>query len=74
MKVEVDALSFRSLTVLVASVDVKQHLKKYHRAQELCENRGGRPELPVLNSPYGLCGREASFDEEVPQNIELCES
>ena len=26
------------------------------RAQELCESRGGRPELPVPNSPHGLCG------------------
>ena len=26
------------------------------RAQELCESRGGRPELPVPNSPRGLCG------------------
>ena len=30
-------------------------------AQELCESRGGRPGLPVLNSPYGLCGREATL-------------
>ena len=26
------------------------------RGQELCESRGGRPGLPVLNGPYGLCG------------------
>ena len=25
-----------------------------HRAQELCESGGGRPGLPVPNSPYGL--------------------
>ena len=36
----------------------------YLRAQELCESRGGRPGLPVLNSPYGLCGRKATFEEE----------
>ena len=24
------------------------------KAQELCESRGGRPGLPVPNSPYGL--------------------
>ena len=24
------------------------------RAQELCGSRGGRPVLPVPNSPYGL--------------------
>ena len=31
-------------------------------AQELCERRGGRPELPVSNSPYGLCGRQATLN------------
>ena len=29
--------------------------------QELCESRGGRPGLPVTNSPYGLCGRKATL-------------
>ena len=32
------------------------------RAQDLCESRGGRPGLPVPNSPYGLCGRKAQPD------------
>ena len=32
------------------------------RAQELCERLGGRPGLPVLNSPYGLCGRKATLN------------
>ena len=32
------------------------------RAQELCESRGGRPRLPVPNSPYGLCGRKATLN------------
>ena len=36
-----------------------------HRAQELCESRGGLPGLPFLNSPYGFCGRKATFTEEV---------
>ena len=31
------------------------------RAQELCESGGGRPGLPVPNSPYGLCGRKATL-------------
>ena len=39
-------------------------------AQELCESRGGRPVLPVPNSPFGLCGRKATFVEAQ----ELCES
>ena len=34
------------------------------RTQELCEGRGGRPGLPVPNSPYGLYGRKATFEEE----------
>ena len=34
-----------------------------NRAQELYESRGGRPDLHVLNSPYGLCGRKAVFAE-----------
>ena len=46
-----------SLTVRTVCVDLKQH--RSYRAQELCESRGGRPGLPVLNSPYGLCGRKA---------------
>ena len=34
------------------------------RVQELCESRDGRPELPVPNSPYGLCGRKATLERE----------
>ena len=30
--------------------------------RELCESGGGRPELPVSDSPYGLCGRKATLD------------
>ena len=33
-------------------------------SQELCESRGGRPGLPVPNSPYGLCGRKATIEEK----------
>ena len=32
-------------------------------AQEMCENRGGRPGFPVPNSLYGLCGRKATLNE-----------
>ena len=31
------------------------------QAQEPCESGGGRPGLPVPNSPYGLCGRKATL-------------
>ena len=62
MKVEVDVLGSLSLTVLVVSVDVKAILEEHSRAKELCESRGGRPGLPVPNSPYGLCGRKATLN------------
>ena len=35
-----------------------------YRAQDLYESRGGRPGLPVPNSPYGLCGRKATLNYE----------
>ena len=35
------------------------------RGQELCESGGGRPGLPVPNSPYSLCGRKATVEEVV---------
>ena len=35
--------------------------KRRRRVQESCESRGGRPGLPVPNSPYGLCGRKATL-------------
>ena len=36
---------------------------RFIRTQEMCERRGGRPGLPVLNGPYSLCGREATLEE-----------
>ena len=36
------------------------------RAREPCESRGGRPGLPVPNSPYGLCGRKAVLKQKLP--------
>jgi len=46
--------------------------------QELCESRGGRPGLPVPNSPYGLCGRKATLNdcsELLPKELDhLCET
>ena len=41
------------------------------RAQELCGSRGGRPWLPVLNSPFDLCGRRATLKNRAQ---ELCGS
>ena len=59
MKAEVVVLGSPALTVrkkkTMVSVDVKQHSTQALRAQELCESRGSRPGLPVLNSPYGVC-------------------
>ena len=34
------------------------------------KDKVGRPGLPVPDSPYGLCGRNATFEEAQ----ELCES
>ena len=61
-----DVLGSPSLIVLMFSVDVKQHLKNksVRTAQELCESWGGRPGPPVPNSPYGLYGCKATFEEE----------
>ena len=65
MKVEVAVLGSLSLTVLKVSVDLKATFKADDeaviRAQELCESRGGRPGLPVPNSPYDLCGLKSNI-------------
>ena len=51
-KVKVDVLGYLSLIVDTVSVDVKKlELVSNVRAQELCQSRGGRPGLPVHNSP-----------------------
>ena len=42
-----------------------EHIKRHSsflRVQELCDSRGGRPGLPVPNSPYSLCGRKATLN------------
>ena len=55
-----------SLIRLTVSVDVKHHDYEDLGAQELCESRGGRPGLPVRNSPnvaYSLCGRNATLND-----------
>ena len=36
----------------------------WSQMQELCESWGRCPGLHVPNSLYGLCGREATFEEE----------
>ena len=62
MKVEVVVLGSPSLIILMVSVDVQQYITWPIRVQELCESRGGRPGLPVPNSPYGLCGHTATVN------------
>ena len=67
VKVEVAVLgSPQSLTILKVSADVEAALEKEEpafRAQELCESRGGGlPALPVINSPYSLCRRKATYN------------
>ena len=65
MNVDVDDLGSPSLIVL--TVDVKQHLKKKNLTTEFrsCVNVDvdGRPGLPVPNSSY--CGRKAAFEEDI---------
>ena len=39
--------------------------QSFCRAQVLCESRGGRPGLPIPNSPYGLCGRKVTLNLNV---------
>ena len=64
-----------------AGVDLKLNYeskmipKVFLRAQESCDSRGGRPGLPVPNSPYGLCGRKTTLNELTRLRAqELCES
>ena len=39
----------------------------------VCESRGGRPGLPVPNSPYGLCGRKATLKKNtVASDLRRC--
>ena len=70
MKVEVAVLGSPSQIVLMIFVDLEQRLKKTSNQSSgtVCESRGGRP---VLNSPYGLCGLEATFEEEEDVKSEL---
>ena len=62
----VEEVDLGSPSLIVPAVSVcgrKATLKKMGKAvrgQELCESRGGRPGLPVPNSPYGVCGRKAT--------------
>ena len=66
-----------SVEVLIGQLSTSFSLlpSAHRRAQELCESRGGRPGLPVPNSPDGLCGRKETlnFTEKVRVQ-ELCES
>ena len=68
VKVEVAVLGSPSLTVLMVSVDLKATFKADDeaviRAQELCESGGGRPGLPVPDSPYGLYGSKATLKKK----------
>ena len=40
----------------------KKKKKGRFRAQQLCQSRGGRPGLPVLDRPYNLCGCKATVN------------
>ena len=60
--------------VRLAQQSILRHASLLCRAQWLCEGRGGRPGLPVPNSPYGLCGRKATLNLVNLRAQELCES
>ena len=66
------------IVLYTVSVDVKQHgtgtPHSVVRVQELCESRGGRPGLPVPNSPHGLCGRKPTLNLLSIRAQELYES
>ena len=71
MKVEVAVLGSSSLivrTVTACGREAALNESYSHRAQKLCESRGGRPGLPVPNSPYGLCGRKATLNITTSQS------
>ena len=45
--------------------------RRKHGAQELSsESRGGRPVLPVPNSPYSLCGRKGILENRAQEQCE----
>ena len=76
MKIEVAVLGspLESLCGRKATAN-EQNCSACWRAQQLCESRGGRPGLPVPNSPYDLCGRKARFEKvKCIKAQELCES
>ena len=52
-------------TRMSCALFMSQFARESLRFQELCESRGGRPRLPVSNSPYGLCGRTATLNGRV---------
>ena len=62
--------SFSSLISHTVYEDVKHHKRRCSsfRPQELCESGGGRPGLPVPNSPYYLSGRTATFQMKKKRN------
>ena len=72
--VEVAVLGCSSLTVLMFFCGCKATVNsncQSSTAQELCESRGGRPGLPVPNSPYCFCGHKATLKNRAQA---LCES
>ena len=48
--------------IIALSLYVYSRLLGRHLSRALCESGGGRPGLPVSNSPYGLCGRKAPLN------------
>ena len=77
MKVEVDVLGSPSLIILIVSADVlgSPSLIILMVSADVLGSPSliilmvcGRPGIPVLNNPYGLCGRKARFEEKATKS------
>ena len=65
------------VTLIPAPATLKQFAESHRfRAQELFENRGGCPRLPIPESPNGPCGRKATLKLNTPlrRTRKLCEN
>ena len=58
-------------TVTGSIVEADRKITSDFRAQELCESRGGCPELPLPNSPCGRYGRKATLNLNLNLRTEL---
>ena len=72
MKVEVDVLVYTAYGLCGHKATL--NMASVKELRRCVKSRGGRPGLPVPNSPYGLCGRKATLNMASVRDQELCES